>query len=139
MEQMSGAPRMEQMSGAPRMEQMSGAPRMEQMSGAPRMEQMSGAPRQQQPPPPQQQPVKSNNQQVPPAVLSFLAGHPLNMELISRPEGKQLLTGLESGNITIDHLVQQLKNPALQVRLENFCLATFLLFLPFLIHSKFLT
>ena len=131
---------MEQMSGAPRMEQMSGAPRMEQMSGAPRMEQMSGAPRQQQPPPPQQQPVKSNNQQVPPAVLSFLAGHPLNMELISRPEGKQLLTGLESGNITIDHLVQQLKNPALQVRLEIFCLATFfLLFLPFLIHSKFLT
>ena len=37
------------------------------------------------------------------------------MELISRPEGKQLLMGLESGNINIDHLVQQLNNPALQV------------------------
>ena len=52
--------------------------------------------------------------------MSFLAGHPLNMELISRPEGKQLLMGLESGNINIDHLVQQLNNPALQVTNRKF-------------------
>ena len=77
------------------------------------LEQMAG-PRPQQPPPPPQ-PPKSSPHHLPPAVISFLAGHPLNMELISRPEGKQLLMGLESGNINIDHLVQQLNNPALQV------------------------
>ena len=77
------------------------------------LEQMAG-PRPQQPPPPPQ-PPKSSPHHLPPAVISFLAGHPLNMELISRPEGKQLLVGLESGNINIDHLVQQLNNPALQV------------------------
>ena len=77
------------------------------------LEQMSTQ-RQQPPPPPQ--PAKPNPHQLPPNVLSFLAGHPINMELVSRPEGKQLLMGLESGNITIDHLVQQLNNPALQVR-----------------------
>ena len=77
------------------------------------------APRHQQSAPPPPQPAKTsphhNPHHLPPAVISFLAGHPLNMELISRPEGKQLLMGLESGNINIDHLVQQLNNPALQV------------------------
>ena len=53
---------------------------------------------------------------LPPGIASFLAGHPLNLELVSRPEGKQLLMGLESGNITVEHLVQQVSNPALQVR-----------------------
>ena len=53
---------------------------------------------------------------LPPGIASFLAGHPLNLELVSRPEGKQLLMGLESGNITVEHLVQQVSNPALQVK-----------------------
>ena len=72
------------------------------------------APRQQQPPKPPQS-LKPSPHHLPPAIISFLAGHPLNMELITRPEGKQLLMGLESGNINIEHLVQQLNNPALQV------------------------
>ena len=90
------------------------------------LEQMSGGPRQQQqqqpppPPPPQQHKSHHSPHHLPPAVVSFLAGHPLNMELISRPEGKQLLMGLESGNINIDHLVQQLNNPALQVTNRKF-------------------
>lgn len=87
------------------------------------LEQMS-APRHQ--PPVQalhQKQVKSNPHQIPPAVLSFIANHPLNMELISRPEGKQLLMGLESGNINVDHLVQQLNNPALQQRQRDVLLS----------------
>ena len=47
--------------------------------------------------------------------MNFLGGHPLNLELVSRPEGKQLLVGLETGSISVDHLVQQVSNPALQV------------------------
>ena len=53
---------------------------------------------------------------LPPGIASFLAGHPLNLELVSRPEGKQLLLGLETGTITVEHLVQQVSNPALQVQ-----------------------
>ena len=53
---------------------------------------------------------------LPPGIANFLAGHPLNLELVSRPEGKQLLMGLEAGNITVEHLVQQVSNPALQVQ-----------------------
>ena len=81
---------------------------------------MTGPRQPQPPPPPPPHQHKSSPHHLPPAVMSFLAGHPLNMELISRPEGKQLLMGLESGNINIDHLVQQLNNPALQVTNRKF-------------------
>ena len=84
------------------------------------LEQMTGPRQPQPPPPPPPHQHKSSPHHLPPAVMSFLAGHPLNMELISRPEGKQLLMGLESGNINIDHLVQQLNNPALQVTNRKF-------------------
>jgi len=60
---------------------------------------------------------------LPPGIASFLAGHPLNLELVSRPEGKQLLMGLESGNITVEHLVQQVSNPALQQRQRDVLLS----------------
>ena len=53
--------------------------------------------------------------------MNFLGGHPLNLELVSRPEGKQLLVGLETGSISVDHLVQQVSNPALQVASFNNC------------------
>ena len=53
--------------------------------------------------------------------MNFLGGHPLNLELVSRPEGKQLLVGLETGSISVDHLVQQVSNPALQVHSSNSC------------------
>ena len=72
---------------------------------------------QQQPGPPR--PPKHGGGQLPPGIANFLAGHPLNLELVSRPEGKQLLVGLESGNITVDHLVQQVNNPALQVTFSH--------------------
>ena len=78
---------------------------LEQMSGA----QGAGRPAKVTPPPPHHAPL-------PPGIASFLAGHPLNLELVSRPEGKQLLLGLETGSITVEHLVQQVSNPALQVR-----------------------
>ena len=78
---------------------------LEQMSGA----QGGGRPAKVTPPPPHHAPL-------PPGIASFLAGHPLNLELVSRPEGKQLLLGLETGSITVEHLVQQVSNPALQVR-----------------------
>ena len=58
--------------------------------------------------------------QLPPPLANFLAGHPLNLELVARPEGKQLLVGLETGNFTIDHLVAQLSNPALQVTKHDY-------------------
>ena len=52
---------------------------------------------------------------LPPALANYLASHPLNTELLARPEAKQLLVGLNSGNITVENILQQLSNPALQV------------------------
>lgn len=72
----------------------------------------AGQPRSKVTPPPQP-PMPGAH--LPPPIASFLAAHPLNLELVSRPEAKQLLVGLETGNITIDHLVAQVSNPALQV------------------------
>merc|ERR1719312_722564 len=68
-------------------------------------------------------PPKPGHGQLPPGIANFLAGHPLNLELVSRPEGKQLLVGLESGNITVEHLVQQVSNPALQQRQRDVLLS----------------
>ena len=67
------------------------------------------------PPPQPPMPPLPGGAHLPPPIASFLAAHPLNLELVARPEGKQLLVGLETGNITIDHLVAQVSNPALQV------------------------
>merc|ERR1719187_2891097 len=52
---------------------------------------------------------------LPPALANYLNTHPLNTELLARPEAEQLLVGLNSGNITIENIMQQLSNPALQV------------------------
>jgi len=52
---------------------------------------------------------------LPPALANYLATHPLNAELLARPEAEQLLVGLNTGNITVENIVQQLSNPALQV------------------------
>ena len=76
--------------------------------------------------------------QLPPGLVNFLGGHPLNLELVSRPEGKQLLVGLETGSISVDHLVQQVSNPALQVASSNSCTASPGLFTDlFTMHSIF--
>ena len=53
---------------------------------------------------------------LPPALANYLATHPLNTELLARPEAEQLIMGLNTGNITIENILQQLSNPALQVR-----------------------
>ena len=52
---------------------------------------------------------------LPPALANYLATHPLNTELLARPEAEQLLVGLNSGNISVENILQQLSNPALQV------------------------
>ena len=52
---------------------------------------------------------------LPPQLASYLLQHPLNLELLARPEAEQLLVGLQAGTITLDNIVQQLGNPALQV------------------------
>jgi len=81
-----------------------------------------GAPRAKLPPAPLPAP-SPGFPQIPPGIANFLASHPLNLELVSRPEGKQLLLGLETGNITIENLVQQVTNPTLQPRQRDIFLA----------------
>ena len=61
--------------------------------------------------PPPAPPAAGIVPQIPPPLANFLAGHPLNLELVSKPEGKQILLGLDSGNISIEQLVGQLSNP----------------------------
>ena len=80
---------------------------------------MSGAPRAKLPPAPLPAP-SPGFPQIPPGIANFLDSHPLNLELVSRPEGKQLLLGLETGNITIENLVQQVTNPTLQVKPKTY-------------------
>jgi len=60
---------------------------------------------------------------LPPALANYLASHPLNTELLARPEAKQLLVGLNSGNITVENILQQLSNPALQLRQRDLLLS----------------
>jgi len=60
---------------------------------------------------------------LPPALANYLASHPLNTELLARPEAKQLLVGLNSGNITVENILQQLSNPALQQRQRDLLLS----------------
>merc|ERR1719466_13325 len=60
---------------------------------------------------------------LPPALASYLASHPLNTELLARPEAEQLLVGLNSGNISVENIVQQLSNPALQQRQRDLLLS----------------
>jgi len=83
---------------------------------------MTSAPRAKLPPAPMPAPAPGFPQ-IPPGIANFLASHPLNLELVSRPEGKQLLLGLETGNITIENLVQQVTNPTLQPRQRDVFLA----------------
>jgi hypothetical protein len=52
---------------------------------------------------------------LPPALANYLATHPLDTELLARPEVEQLLVGLNSGNISVENILQQLSNPVLQV------------------------
>jgi hypothetical protein len=60
---------------------------------------------------------------LPPALANYLNTHPLNTELLARPEAEQLLVGLNSGNITIENIMQQLSNPALQQRQRDLLLS----------------
>jgi len=60
---------------------------------------------------------------LPPALANYLSTHPLNAELLARPEAEQLLMGLNSGNITVENIVQQLSNPALQQRQRDLLLS----------------
>jgi len=60
---------------------------------------------------------------LPPAVMQFLAAHPVNTELLNRPEAEQLMLGLNSGNITLENILQQLSNPALQQRQRDLLLS----------------
>lgn len=68
-----------------------------------------------------QRPKAPTHPALPPALANYLASHPLNAELLARPEAEQLLMGLNSGNITVENIVQQLSNPALQVRVVRCC------------------
>ena len=52
---------------------------------------------------------------LPPALLNILAAHHIDAEVMARPEAKQIMVGLQTGNITIENILQQLGNPALQV------------------------
>jgi len=60
---------------------------------------------------------------LPPALANYLATHPLNTELLARPEAEQLLVGLNSGNISVENILQQLSNPALQQRQRDLLLS----------------
>ena len=52
---------------------------------------------------------------LPPALAIYLATHPLNTELLARPEVEQLLVALHSGNISVENILQQLSNTVCQV------------------------
>lgn len=60
---------------------------------------------------------------IPPALASYLASHPLNTELLARPEAEQLILGLNSGTISVDNILQQLGNPGLQQRQRDLLLS----------------
>lgn len=60
---------------------------------------------------------------LPPALTAYLANHPLNTELLARPEAEQLILGLNSGTITVENILQQLGNPGLQQRQRDLLLS----------------
>ena len=55
--------------------------------------------------------------------VEYLASVPLNTELLARPEADQLMHGLNSGNITVEHLVHQLSNPGVNHRQRDLLLS----------------
>lgn len=57
-----------------------------------------------------------------PQLSQYLGRMPLNRELLSRPEADHLMMGLHNGTITVDNLVQQLNNTALQQRQRDLLL-----------------
>ena len=55
-----------------------------------------------------------------PNLANYLAALPLNMDLLASPEAEELLVGLNSGNNSLENILQRLTNPALQVSLASF-------------------
>jgi len=49
-------------------------------------------------------------------LLLYLEQHPINPEVLKRPEAESLMLGINSGNLPIESLVHQLSNPNLQGR-----------------------
>ena len=68
-------------------------------------------------------PPKQAAPKLPPALAAYLATHTLNTDLLARPEAEQLILGLNSGNITLEHVLQQLSNPGLQQRQRDLLLS----------------
>merc|ERR1719209_1950298 len=59
----------------------------------------------------------------PPVLAEYLSNTPLNTEVLALPEAEQVIRGLNSGNITVEQLVQQLANPALAQRQRDLILS----------------
>ncbi|XP_050595606.1 eukaryotic translation initiation factor 4E transporter-like isoform X7 [Bombus affinis] len=53
---------------------------------------------------------------VPPEMQMMLSSAPTSQELLQRPEAQAIIQGLQQGEITRQHLIQQLQNPAMQHR-----------------------
>nr|XP_033329376.1 nuclear factor of activated T-cells 5-like isoform X2 [Megalopta genalis] len=53
---------------------------------------------------------------VPPEMQMMLNNVPTSQELLQRPEAQAIIQGLQQGEITRQHLIQQLQNPAMQHR-----------------------
>ncbi|XP_048263921.1 eukaryotic translation initiation factor 4E transporter isoform X8 [Bombus terrestris] len=53
---------------------------------------------------------------VPPEMQMMLSNAPTSQELLQRPEAQAIIQGLQQGEITRQHLIQQLQNPAMQHR-----------------------
>merc|ERR1719319_541069 len=58
-----------------------------------------------------------------PVLAESLSNTPLNTEVLALPEAEQVIRGLNSGNITVEQLVQQLANPALAQRQRDLILS----------------
>merc|ERR1719319_2090204 len=67
-------------------------------------------------------PPRPPQSMVSPQLSQYLGRMPLNRELLSRPEADHLMMGLNNGTITVDNLVQQLNNTALQQRQRDLLL-----------------
>merc|ERR1719180_694773 len=73
--------------------------------------------------PPPKKPTLPKSSALPPPLVEYLASVPLNTELLARPEADQLMHGLNSGNITMEHLVHQLNNPGVNHRQRDLLLS----------------
>merc|ERR1719278_462704 len=82
-----------------------------------------GNPMQRGVPPPKKKPKKPKSSGLPPPLVEYLASVPLNTELLARPEADQLMHGVNSGNITVEHLVHQLNNPGVNHRQRDLLLS----------------